>query len=123
MLTENTVLGAPQLRDDYYCSLLAYSHTAKCLTVGLGNFVHLWPEKDGVDTPETFNTLSTAQDSGQHVTSLALSSTPGGQAILAVGRADGRIVLWSLFDEELRFNATQPKPISCISFRPTIVKR
>lgn len=116
-------MDAPQLRDDYYCSLLAYSHTAKCLAVGLGNFVHLWSEKDGVDTTETFNTLSTAQDSGQHVTSLAFSSTTGGQAILAVGRADGRIALWSLFDEEPRFNATQPKPISCISFRPTVVER
>lgn len=117
------VLEAPQLRDDYYRSLLAYPHTAKRLAVGLGNFVHLWSEKDGVDTPETFNTLSAAQDSGQHVTSLAFSSTPGGQAILAVGRANGRIALWSLFDEEPRFDATQPKPISCVSFRPTIVKR
>lgn len=117
------VLDAPQLRDDYYCSLLAYSHTAKCLAVGLGNYVHLWSEKQGVDTPETLNALSAVQDTGQHVTSLSFSSIPGGQAILAVGRADGRITLWSPFDEEPRFDATQPKPISCVSFRPTVVKR
>lgn len=106
------VFDTPQLRDDHYCSLLAYSYTTKCLAVGLGNFVHLWSEKDGVDTPETSNTLSAVQDSGQHVASLAFSSTPGGQTILAVSRANGRIALWSLFDEKPRFDATQPKPIS-----------
>jgi hypothetical protein len=59
----------------------------------------------------------------QHVTSLDFSSTQGGQAVLAVGRADGRITLWSPFDEEPRFDATQPKPVSCVSWRPTTVQR
>ncbi|KAF2636462.1 WD40 repeat-like protein [Massarina eburnea CBS 473.64] len=118
------VLDAPQLRDDYYCSLLAYSHTAKCLAVGLGNFVHLWSERKGVDTPESLNLLTSSTIGAvQHVTSLTFSSTQGGQAILAVGRADGRIALWSPFDPEPRFDATQPKPISCVAFRPTMVKR
>ncbi|KAF2190795.1 WD40 repeat-like protein [Zopfia rhizophila CBS 207.26] len=118
------LLDAPHLRDDYYCSLLAYSHTAKCLAVGLGNFVHLWSERKGVDTPESLNTLSTAPASDvQHVTSLSFSSVQGCQAILAVGRADGRIALWSPFDSEPRFDAVQPKPISCVSFRPTVVRR
>lgn len=118
------MLDAPQLRDDYYCSLLAYSHSAKCLAVGLGSFVHLWSERKGVDTPESLNSISgnTAADA-QHVTSLAFSSTQGSQAILAVGRADGRLTLWSPHDSEPRFNAEQPKPISCVSFRPGIVKR
>ncbi|KAF2200529.1 WD40 repeat-like protein [Delitschia confertaspora ATCC 74209] len=119
------VLDAPQLRDDYYCSLLAYSPTAKCLAVGLGNFVHLWSERKGVNTPESLNTLSTTttHNLAQHVTSLDFSSAQGQQAILAVGRANGRIALWSPFDEEPRFDATQPKPISYVSFRPTVVKR
>ncbi|KAF1963122.1 WD40 repeat-like protein [Byssothecium circinans] len=118
------LLDAPLLRDDYYCSLLAYSHTTKCLAVGLGNYVHLWSEKKGVDTPDSVNTLSTpVLGDVQHVTSLAFSSTQGGQAILAVGRADGRITLWSPLDSEPRFDATQPKPISCVAFRPTTVKR
>ncbi|KAL5388591.1 hypothetical protein PMIN06_004274 [Paraphaeosphaeria minitans] len=118
------VLDAPQLRDDYYCSLLAYSHNARCLAVGLGNFVHLWSERKGVDTPESLNILSTTgMVDVQHVTSLSFSSNAGGQAILAVARADGRIALWSPFDLEPRFDATQPKPISCIAFRPNTVKR
>ncbi|KAF2446830.1 WD40 repeat-like protein [Karstenula rhodostoma CBS 690.94] len=115
---------AVPLRDDYYCSLLAYSHNARCLAVGLGNFVHLWSERKGVDTPESLNILSTTGMADvQHVTSLSFSSNPGGQAILAVARADGRIALWSPFDSEPRFDATQPKPISSIAFRTNPVKR
>ena len=119
------MLDAPQLRDDFYCTLLAYSHTAEYLAVGLGNHVHLWSEKKGVDTPESLNALPLLQGTNvhQHVTSLAFSSTQGERAILAVGRADGRIALWSPLEQEPRFDATQPKPISCISFRPSVVKR
>ncbi|KZM21477.1 hypothetical protein ST47_g7406 [Ascochyta rabiei] len=119
-----SLLDAPQLRDDYYCTLLAYSHTARCLAVGLGNFVHLWSERDGVNTPESLNSLPTdAASDAHHITSLDFSSNQGGQAILAVGRADGRIVLWSPFDLEPRFDATQPKAVSCVAFRPTTVHR
>ncbi|KAH8708647.1 WD40-repeat-containing domain protein [Phaeosphaeriaceae sp. PMI808] len=118
-----TVLDAPQLRDDYYCTLLAYSYTAKCLAVGLGNFVHLWSERSGVETPDSLNTVLSSALDVQHVTSLDFSSEQGAQAILAVGRADGRISLWSPFDSEPRFDATQPKPVSCVSWRPTIVHR
>lgn len=57
------------------------------------------------------------------MTSLDFSSVQGGQAILAVGRADGRITLWSSFDSEPRFDASQPKPVSCVSWRPTTVQR
>jgi WD40 repeat protein len=104
--------------------LLAYSHTAKCLAVGLGNFVHLWSERSGVDTPESLNAVPTSTDLDvRHVTSLDFSSKQGGQAILAVGRADGRITLWSPFDTEPRFDATQPKSVSCVSWRPTVVER
>ena len=119
-----TVLDAPNLRDDYYCTLLAYSYTSKCLAVGLGNCVHLWSERSGVSTPNSLNAVPPNGPSDvQHVTSLDFSSTAGGQAILAVGRADGRILLWSPLDSEPRFDATQPKPVSCVSWRPTVVQR
>ncbi|CAO2651096.1 Nn.00g093930.m01.CDS01 [Neocucurbitaria sp. VM-36] len=118
------LLDAPQLRDDYYCTLLAYSHTAKCLAVGLGNYVHLWSERSGVNTPGSLNSVpSNSAADVLHVASLDFSSTQGGQAILAVGRADGRISLWSPFDQEPRFDATQPKPVSSVSWRPTTVLR
>lgn len=124
MLTPLTVLDAPQLRDDYYCTLLAYSHTANYLAVGLGDFVHLWSERTGVYTPDSLNVSPVDLGSeARHITSLDFSSTKGSQAILAVGRADGRITLWSPFDSEPRFDATQPKPVSCLSWRPTTVQR
>ncbi|KNG44964.1 meiosis-specific apc c activator protein ama1 [Stemphylium lycopersici] len=118
------LLDAPNLRDDYYCTLLAYSNTSKCLAVGLGNFVHLWSERSGVNTPEALNAVPpNSAPETRHVTSLNFSSTSGGQAILAVGRADGRISLWSPFESEPRFDATQPKPVSCVSWRPSVVPR
>jgi WD40 repeat protein len=124
VLTWLTVLDAPQLRDDYYCTLLAYSHTANCLAVALGNIVHLWSECNGVDTPPSLNAVpSHMVTSSRHVTTLGFSSTQGGQAVLAVGRADGRVVLWSPFSAEPRFDATQPRPISSLSFRPNTVQR
>ena len=124
MLIPLTVLDAPNLRDDYYCTLLAYSYTSKCLAVGLGNFVHLWSERSGVNTPDSLNAVPPNSPTDvQHVTSLDFSSTSGGQAILAVGRADGRILLWSPLDSEPRFDAMQPKPVSCVSWRPTVVQR
>jgi hypothetical protein len=113
-LTLYTVLDAPSLRDDYYCSLLAYSYTAKVLAVGLGSHVYLWSETRGVDTPDSLNAPYVA-----HVTALAFSSTAGEGAILCVGRACGRILLWSPFDEEPRFDAVQPSSVCCVSFRPT----
>ncbi|KAG9185892.1 hypothetical protein G6011_07223 [Alternaria panax] len=120
----NSILDAPNLRDDYYCTLLAYSYTSKCLAVGLGNFVHLWSERSGVNTPDSLNAVPpNGPPDVQHVTSLGFSSTVGGQAILAVGRADGRILLWSPLDSEPRFDATQPKPVSCVSWRPTVIQR
>lgn len=118
MLTLHTVLDAPRLRDDFYCSLLAYSQTADFLAVGLGNFIHLWSEGKGVVTPDSIEIPTTT-----YVTSLDFSSTVEGSSILAIGRADGRITLWSPFDEEPRFDASQPFAVSCVSFSPVTTKR
>ncbi|SMQ49636.1 unnamed protein product [Zymoseptoria tritici ST99CH_3D7] len=114
------VLDAPALRDDYYCSLLAYSPTLQCLAVGLGPHVYLWSEhRDTAPIPEPLTAPFDA-----HVTSLSFSSNEGGSAILAIGRADGRMNLWSPKDPgDPRFDIKQPSPISCVSFRPTTVKR
>lgn len=115
------VLDAPALRDDYYCSLLAYSPTLNCLAVGLGPHVYLWTEKkgSGSNVPDSL----TAPVGSSHVTSLSFSSVSGGSAILAIGRADGRITLWSPLDSEPRFDSEQPSPVSCVCFRPDTVQR
>ncbi|EME89006.1 uncharacterized protein MYCFIDRAFT_55512 [Pseudocercospora fijiensis CIRAD86] len=115
------VLDAPALRDDYYCSLLAYSHTMQCLAVGLGPHVYLWSESRGTSPSHVPDSLTSPF--GAHVTSVTFSSEEGDCAILAVGRADGRVTLWSPRDQEARFNSEQPAPISCVCFKPTSTKR
>jgi len=107
------VLDAPAFRDDFYCSLLAYSRTAQCLAVGLGTHVYLWSESRGVDTPRSLSSTLAG-----HITSLSFSSTEGGHAILAIGRSDGRVTLWSPLDAEPRFDSEQPSSVSCLAFSP-----
>ena len=114
------VLDAPALRDDYYCSLLAYSRSIQCLAVGLGPHVYLWSENRGTkNIPDSL----TAPYGSSHVTCVSFSSTEGGSAILAIGRADGRITLWSPLDRDPRFDSEQPAPVSCVCFRPNTIRR
>ncbi|KZF19904.1 WD40 repeat-like protein [Xylona heveae TC161] len=113
------VLDAPALRDDYYCSLLAFSHTVNCLAVGLDARVYLWSEKLGVQHPP--DRLFTNRLA--YVASLSFSSTEGGHSILAIGKADGHVLLWSPFDKEERFEIKQPTPISCLAFKPKVTRR
>ncbi|KAI4733517.1 WD40 repeat-like protein [Aureobasidium sp. EXF-12298] len=107
------LLDAPALRDDYYCSLLAYSDTAKCLAVGLGAQVYTWSEVKGVESPEFLG-----QPFSGHVTSLSFSSTEGQRSILAVGRSNGCVTLWSPSEVSPRFSHTHRSPVSCVCFSP-----
>ena len=120
-LTNTTVLDAPALRDDYYCSLLAYSPTIHCLAVGIGPHVYLWTEARG--TTPTHLPDSLTAPFGAHVTSVSFSSIDGGSAILAVGHSNGHLTLWSPQDREPRINGEHPAPVSCVCFRSNAVKR
>ena len=82
--------------------------------------MHLWSEKRTAHTtiPESLSAPAAA-----HVTAVSFSSTQGGNAILAIGRADGRISLWSPHDRDPRFDSEHPSPVSCVCFRPTTAKR
>ncbi|KAK1064168.1 hypothetical protein LTR12_005905 [Friedmanniomyces endolithicus] len=115
------VLDAPALRDDYYCSLLAYSPTLHCLAVGLGSHVYLWSESKAARIKHLPDSLTAPF--AAHVTSISFSSVEGDSAILAIGRADGRITLWSPLDHDPRFDSEQPTPVSCVCFRPNTAKR
>jgi meiosis-specific APC/C activator protein AMA1 len=120
--TPYRVLDAPALRDDYYCSLLAYSETLQCLAVGLGPHVYLWCESRATARANIPDSL-TAPRGSSHVTSVSFSSVSGGSAILAIGRGDGRITLWSPLDPDPRFDSEQPSPVSYVCFRPTTNRR
>ncbi|KAE8400474.1 cell cycle regulatory protein [Aspergillus pseudonomiae] len=106
------ILDAPNLRDDFYCSTLAYSTTSGILAVGLGHHVYLWSEAFGVQYPPF-----TDQHPSNYVTSLSFSSESGEKGILAVGRHSGTLSLWSVFDSEIRFEINHPYTITCVAFK------
>ncbi|RAH58095.1 WD40 repeat-like protein [Aspergillus piperis CBS 112811] len=112
------ILDAPLLRDDFYCSTLAYSSISGILAVGLGHRVYLWSEHLGVQHPPLSD-----QHPSNYVTSLAFSSENGGKSILAVGRQSGMLSLWSTFDSDVRFEISHPDSITCLAFRPTKSRR
>jgi meiosis-specific APC/C activator protein AMA1 len=110
------VLDAPGLRDDFYCSVLAYSPVCRTLAVGLGDMLYGWTESSGA---VVLNSGSATQR-GTYITSVAFSSVPGRKCILAFGRSNGALSLMSLYDSMIpRLNHPQPAPISCLRWRPT----
>ncbi|CAJ2510657.1 Uu.00g062820.m01.CDS01 [Anthostomella pinea] len=112
------VLDAPGLRDDYYCSIMAYSPSCHTLVVGLGNLLYGWSESSGVTL------LNAGMKDGSWLTSVSFSSYMGGKSILAFGRSNGVLSLVSLFDSLLpRFEAEQPAQVSCLSWRPVVTLR
>ncbi|KAK3387285.1 hypothetical protein B0H63DRAFT_155348 [Podospora didyma] len=126
------VLDAPNLRDDFYCSILAYSPSCRTLAVGLGNLLYGWSESYGVQLLNA-GASPADEDSDVHLTSVAFSSTEGGQCILAYGRSNKAMGLMSLLDDiepnasrsspMPRFEVSQPAPIACLSWKPTCTMR
>lgn len=106
------MLDAPNLRDDFYCSILAFSPACQTLAVGLGNVLYSWSEGTGVRVMHGYAL------EGVWLTSLAFSSMEGAKSILAISRSDGSLVLKSTVDALPRFEVGQPGPISCLSWRP-----
>ncbi|KAI0401768.1 WD40-repeat-containing domain protein [Xylaria palmicola] len=112
------VLDAPGLRDDFYCSVMDYSKSCDTLAVGLGNLLYGWSDATGVTL------LNAGNKDGSWLTSVAFSSDQGGKSILAFGRSNGSLSLMSLYDSLLpRFEAQQPAPVACLSWRPTVTMR
>ncbi|KAK0708947.1 WD40 repeat-like protein [Lasiosphaeria miniovina] len=121
------VLDAPNLRDDFYCSILAYSITCRTLAVGLGDLLYGWSESRGVQL------LNAGTQEDCHLTSVAFSSSEGRKSILAFGRSNKTLGLMSLNDDAEpassrsgpmpRFEVLQPAPVACLSWKPTCTIR
>ncbi|TQS37952.1 hypothetical protein Golomagni_01553 [Golovinomyces magnicellulatus] len=117
-LTPFKILDAPNLRDDFYCSVLAYSATCHTLAVALGPLLYAWSELRGVQL------LNSRSANGSWLTSLAFSSNSGKKCILGFGRSDGSLSLMSLYDNMFpRFEVRQPFPIACLAWRPQFTTR
>ncbi|KAK3493213.1 WD40-repeat-containing domain protein [Neurospora crassa] len=121
------VLDAPNLRDDFYCSILSYSATCRTLAVGLGDLLYGWSESRGV------RLLNAGTQDDCHLTSVAFSSADGHKAILAYGRSNKTLGLMSLLDDAdpatsraapiPRFEVLHPSPIACLSWKPSCTMR
>lgn len=109
------VLDAPGLRDDYYCSLIAYSPHTHSLAVGLHSDVYSWTEAGGARPFEPWST--------SHVTSLAFSSSQGGNNILAIGRIDGSLSLWNPIELTPRIERPHNAGVACLAWKPVLSHR
>ena len=110
-----TILDAPGLRDDFYCSLLAYSPLSQVIAVGLDTDVYTWGENRGV-IPLRPSNLS-------HVTSLAFSSAEGGNEILAICRMNVSGALQTITENMPRATIPHQYGIACVSWRPVLTER
>ena len=130
------VLDAPCLRDDFYCTVLAYCPTLRVLAVGLRNRVYLWSESEGMFLYEMIQKVSVdalvgvrypprAEDNARdvYVTSLSFSSQLGGRSILAIGRSNGKVNLWSPHEAMDRIQHPLPRSIACVCFKPVPTRR
>ncbi|CAN8104179.1 unnamed protein product [Discula destructiva] len=122
------VLDAPNLRDDYYCSILAFDSVSQTLAVGLGTRLYSWAESQGVQALED-NGLAEMS----WLTTLDFSSAQGKKAILAYGRSNGILNLMSLWDAPKLYERQYPRfrfaphveeaPVACVSWKPTVTMR
>lgn len=114
------VLDAPNLRDDYYCSILAFDPICQTLAVGLGTRLYSWSERTGVQTLEDNGINETSW-----LTTLDFSSAQGKRCILAYGRSNGILNLMSLWDAPTLYDRQYPRfrfaphveeaPVACVS--------
>lgn len=122
------VLDAPNLRDDYYCSILAFDAVSQTLAVGLGTRLYSWSEATAVQTLEDNGHGDTSW-----LTTLDFSSAEGRKCILAYGRSNGQLNLMSLKDAPTLHERQYPRfrfaphveeaPVACVSWKPTCTKR
>ncbi|KAK6826172.1 WD repeat-containing protein [Apiospora arundinis] len=125
------VLDATGLRDDYYCSVMAFCPNCDVIAVGLGNVVYGWSESSQV----SLLSKSGREGQGTWVTSLSFSSESGYNSILACGRSNGTVSLLSLLDSEgadeeppvfkplPRFEAQHARAVASLSWRPVPTAR
>lgn len=114
------VLDAPNLRDDYYCSILAFDPVSQTLAVGLGARLYSWSESTGVQTLEDNGPSDTSW-----LTTLDFSSVEGKKCILSYGRSNGQLNLMSLKDAPTLHERQYPRfrfaphveqaPVACVS--------
>ncbi|CAK7271785.1 hypothetical protein SEPCBS119000_004782 [Sporothrix epigloea] len=112
------ILSAPNYRDDFYCSLLAYCPTTGTIAVGLADLLYTWSEAGGAVH------LNGGNDSQIWLTCLAFSSEEGGRGILAFGRSNKVFGLMAVKEaNNTRMLIEESSSISCLCWRPKCTMR
>ncbi|EPY52693.1 Cdc20/Fizzy family WD repeat protein [Schizosaccharomyces cryophilus OY26] len=102
------ILDAPELRDDFYTTLLAWSPRGD-LAIGLAENVCLWTEGLGP--------VGVLETSMYDVSSLAYSYDG---TILAAGRIDGTIQFFGRGEVRPRISIYHPGDIGCMAWKPVL---
>lgn len=112
------ILSAPKFRDDFYCTLLAYSPTANTMAVGLADLLYTWTEAKGATH------INGSDDPTVWLTSLAFSSVEGGKAILAYGRSNRTFGLMAISEaNNSRLIVEESAAITSLCWRPICTMR
>ncbi|KAH8697691.1 WD40-repeat-containing domain protein [Talaromyces proteolyticus] len=112
-------LPTPYIKDDFYCSVLAYCRTSGLLAYAMMDVVYLW----STSTCGRMAAYAVGHPNEDYVTGLAFSSSAGQRSILAVATRCGYLYLWSTHRPQPRRIWQYPVPISCVAFKQTTTRR
>lgn len=102
------ILDAPELRDDFYTSLLSWSPKGD-LAIGLAENIYLWSKELGP--------TRVLEESIYDVSSVAYSYNGD---ILAVGRVDGTLQFWRDNERVPRISIHHPGDIGVLAWKPVL---
>ena len=83
----------------------------------MGHRVYIWSEIFGVTGPHRYLDY---YDYHAYITSLSFSSERGRRSILAMGRINGQLSLWSPHENYERIQYYQSCGITCVAFKPVL---
>lgn len=107
-LTSEKILDAPELLNDYYSSLIAWSANKNVLAVALQKSVYLWSAQTGPKVIALPNFTSL-------ITTLAFSE----KRFLAIGRQDQTLIIYDMnLNETVLAHSLCDRVVTCMSWKP-----
>ncbi|GIL76912.1 hypothetical protein Vretimale_8617 [Volvox reticuliferus] len=111
--TQERILDAPELMDDYYLNLLDWG-SQNLIAIALGRSVYLWNAGSG-DVEE----LCTVPNDGDYISSLRWGSDGN---FLAVGTSDAKVQIWDASRrKQVRELCGHTNRVSCLSWNGSIL--
>jgi len=111
--TQERILDAPDLVDDYYLNLLDWS-CQNMIAVALGRTVYLWNATSG-----NVEELCSCPNEGDYISSVAWGADG---TYLAVGTSDAKVQIWDASrNKQVRELCGHTNRISCVAWNGTIL--